>query len=201
MVFDEVITGFRIARGGAQERYCVAADITMLSKAVSGGVPLGAIGGRADIMRLMVDEDVFHGGVYSGNPMCLAAALAVQRAYEEDGDTIYRQLETSGTYLAEGLRRLFSDAGVPCLVQREGAMLSCWIMKNEIEAPRSYRDVVRLADSDRYILFQHAAQQRCVYFHPNHFEPWYIATVHTPAVLDIVLERLTDAIRSVDLRA
>ena len=74
-------------------------------------------------------------------------------------------------------------------------------MTDNIEAPRNYRDVVRLADTEKFIMFQHAAQRHGVYFHPNHFEPWYIATVHNPHVLDAVLERLTEAMRSVDLRA
>jgi glutamate-1-semialdehyde 2,1-aminomutase len=197
LIFDEVITGFRIARGGAQERFGVAADITMLSKALSGGVPLGAVGGRAEIMQLMVDGTVFHGGVYSGNPMSLAAALAAQRAFEEDGEAIYRRLEASSAYLADGLRRIFADAGIPCLVQRVGGMLSCWILREVGGAPRNYRDVARIADHDRFIRFQHAAQRHGVYFHPNQYEPWYVATVHTPEIIDSVLERLRAAIHSV----
>ncbi len=199
LIFDEVITGFRLARGGAQERYGVPADLTMLSKAISGGVPLGAIGGRADIMQLMVDGRVFHGGVYSGNPMCLAAALAVQREYARNGPAIYARLESASAYLADGLRRLFAEAGVPAVVRNVGAMLSLWLAKgDDLEIPRSYRDVVRLMDKEKFIRFQHAAQRRGVYFHPYHFEPWHIATVHTPNIIDVALDRLRDAIRSVD---
>jgi len=199
LIFDEVITGFRIARGGAQERYGVRADLTMLSKAMSGGVPLGAIGGRADILKLMVDGVVFHGGVYSGNPMSLAAALAVQRAFESDGVAIYAQLERATAQLADGLLDLFRAAGVPGVVQHVGAMLSCWIARDDgALPPRSYRDVVERMDRDAFIRFQHSAQRSGVYFHPNHFEPWYVSTSHDADVIDQVLVRLRQALRTVD---
>ncbi len=199
LVFDEVITGFRIAHGGAQERYGVKADITMLSKAISGGVPLGAVGGRGDIMKLMVEGKVFHGGVYSGNPMCLAAALAVQREYERNGPAIYDGLEAAAERLVTGLRRLFAENGIPGVVQNVGAMVSCWIAKAPTtEQPRSYRDVVRLMDREALIRFQHAGQRNGIYFHPMHFEPWYVSTAHTPEVIDTVLARLKTALRETD---
>lgn len=196
LIFDEVITGCRVARGGAQERFGVAADLTMLSKAVSGGVPLGAIGGRAEIMQLLVDGVVFHGGVYSGNPMCLAAALAVQQAYQRDGEAIYRQLETSAHQLADGLRRIMTEAGIPHVVQGVGAMLSLWVTRDRAPAPRSYREAAAIADPAGFIALQHAAQRNGVYFHPNHFEPWYVATVHTTDIVDEVLGRVSAAVRS-----
>ncbi|MCW5715919.1 MAG: aspartate aminotransferase family protein [Bauldia sp.] len=201
VVFDEVITGFRIARGGAQERYGVEADLTMLSKAASGGVPLGVIGGRADVMKLMVDGVVFHGGVYSGNPLSLSAALAVQREFAANGASIYARLEASASRLADGLRSLLRGAGIPAVVSHVGAMLSLWIARDDAApVPRSYRDVVRTMDHTRLIRLQHAAQRNGVYFHPNHFEPWYISTAHTPEIVDRVLDRLSGALREVDWR-
>lgn len=199
VIFDEVITGFRVAAGGAQERYGVRADLTMFSKAISGGVPLGAIGGRGDVMQLMVEGRVFHGGVYSGNPLSLSAALAVQREYQENGAAIYAGLEDASRHLADGLRRLFADLGVPALVQHVGPLLNLWILKDDTnEAARNYRDVVRLSDPNLFIRWQHAAQQHGVYFHPNHFEPWHLATVHTKDVMDEVLGRLGRAAATVD---
>lgn len=199
LIFDEVITGFRVAAGGAQERFGVRADLTMFSKALSGGVPLGAIGGRGDIMQLMVDGHVFHGGVYSGNPMCLAAALAVQRAFAAEGSSIYGGLERASIHLADGLRRLFADLGIPAMVQHVGPLLSLWLLKDAAAgAPRNYRDVVRMANPKAFIRLQHAAQRNGLYFHPNHFEPWHIATVHTPEIMDEVLARLRLAAHSVD---
>jgi glutamate-1-semialdehyde 2,1-aminomutase len=194
VIFDEVVTGFRIARGGAQERYGIAADITMLSKAIAGGVPLGAIGGRRDIMNLLVDGTVFHGGVYSGNPLCLAATVAVQRRYESNGSAIYGGLEEAGARLEHGLRVRLADAGIPAVVQRIGAMLSLWLTRGSAEAPGSYRDVVAMADHDAFVRLQQTAQRVGLYFHPNHFEPWYLSTTHTPAVIDEALGRFAQAL-------
>ncbi|MBI2435155.1 MAG: aspartate aminotransferase family protein [Candidatus Hydrogenedentes bacterium] len=191
LILDEVITGFRIARGGAQQRFGVRADLTLLAKALSGGVPVGAVGGRADIMQQIVDGRVFHGGVYSGNPMSMAAALAVQRAYDADGERTFADLERGAAQLAGGLRHIFVEAGVPALVRHVGAMLSCFFLKQEdTPEPMDYRAVAEAADAERYIRFQHRAQRAGVYFHPNLFEPWYLSTAHTPAVIDEVLERL-----------
>ncbi len=199
LIFDEVITGFRVARGGAQEHYGLEADITMFSKALGGGVPLAAVGGRGDIMELVTNGEVFHGGVYSGNPMCLAAALAVQEEYDRSGKTIYDGLVEVTGRLAEGLRRMFAERGIPVTVQYVGPMLSCWFMKSEgLGPPQDYRDVVRSALPDRFIQFQHAAQRAGVYFHPNHFEPWYPSTAHTEAVIDEALDRLSSAAADCD---
>ena len=194
VIFDEVVTGFRIALGGAQERYGVPADITMLSKAVAGGVPLGVVGGRRDIMNLLVDDTVFHGGVYSGNPLCLAATVAVQQEYERNGDAIYRGLEEGGARLERGLRALLAKAGISAVVQRIGPMLSLWLTRGSAGAPRSYRDIVAMADHEAFVQLQHAAQRVGLYFHPNHFEPWYLSTTHTPAVIDEALDRFARAL-------
>jgi glutamate-1-semialdehyde 2,1-aminomutase len=201
LVFDEVITGFRVARGGAQELYPVPADITMLSKALGGGVPVAAIGGRSDIMELVVDGTVFHGGVYSGNPMSLAAALAVQKAYDLNGESIYRHLYSVTGLLAAGIGSIFTEIGIPALIQRVGPMLSCrFVDETDLPPACSYRDVVRMANPKRFIQFQHAAQRAGVYFHPNHLEPWYLSTAHTEEVITTALERLRRAAGAVDWR-
>lgn len=197
VIFDEVITGFRVARGGAQERYGVPADITMLSKAVSGGVPLGAVGGRREVMQLLVDGTVFHGGVYSGNPMCLAATVAVQRAYETSSDSIYAKLEATAAQLEAGLSEQLRAAGIPAVVQRVGGMLSMWLTREAASPPRNYRDVVGMADHKACIRLQHAAQRAGLYFHPNHYEPWYLSTAHTPEVIDEALGRFALALEQV----
>jgi len=197
LIFDEVITGFRIARGGAQERYGVAADITMLSKAVSGGVPLSAVGGRREIMQLLVDGVVFHGGVYSGNPMSLAATVAVQRAYAADAATIHAGIEAAGVRLETGLREQLQQAGIPAIVQRVGGMMSLWLTRGEAKPPLAYREAAHIADAPSFIRLQHAAQRAGLYFHPNHFEPWYLSTAHTPAIIDEALDRFATALKQV----
>ena len=189
LVFDEVITGFRIARGGAQERYGVTADITMLSKALGGGVPIGAVGGRRDVLQLIVNGDVFHGGVYSANPLSLAAALAVQNEYERVGPTLFEGLERSAARLARGLREVFAECGVPVAVQHAGPMFSCWFLKADAnQAPADYRQAAQHSESEKYIRFQHAMQKAGVYFHPNRYEPWYLSTAHTDGIIDRALD-------------
>jgi len=197
LIFDEVITGFRIARGGAQERYRVASDITVLSKAINGGVPLVAVGGRADVMELMVNGTVFHGGVYSGNPLSLAATLAVQVEYDRNSESIYPSLEKEADHLAEGLQNIFAEIGIPTIVQHVGPMLSLWFVANEnVKAPKNYRDVSRCTNAFRFIHFQQALQARGVYIHPNHFEPWFLSTSHSADVIDSVLQRVAVVARN-----
>ena len=200
LIFDEVITGFRVARGGAQQRYGVAADITTLSKALNGGVPVSAVGGRAEVMELLADGTVFHGGVYSGNPLGLAAALAVQQEYDRRQAQIYRALELAGRSLAAGLSRIFAAHGVPALIQRVGPMLGLTFLRDDpgTEGIQSYRRVLEVSRPRRRILFQQAAQAAGVYLHPNQFEPIYLSTAHTPEVIEEVLQRLDHVAGALD---
>jgi len=188
LIFDEIITGFRVSRGGAQERYDVQSDITALSKAMNGGVPISAIGGRKEIMDLLTSGEVFHGGVYSGNPMCVAATLAVQREFDVRSDCIFNQLEDISAYLKNGFVDIFSRRGIPIVFQNVGSMLSMTFTKTDDVTPfENYRQIKANADMDRYIKFQHMLQEKGVYIHPNLFEPWYLCTVHTKNILDNVL--------------
>ncbi len=125
-------------------------------------------------MQLMVEGRVFHGGVYSGDPLSLSAALAVQREYARNGAAIYAGLEDASRHLADGLRRLFAGIGVPALVQNVEPLLNLWVLKEDSnEQARNYRDVVRLADQKAFIRLQHAAQQQGS-TSTNQSEPWHI---------------------------
>ena len=194
LIFDETITGFRIARGGAQERYNVASDITILSKAMGGGVPVSAIGARGDIMELIESGGVFHGGTYSGNQISMAATLAVQEYIDRNHDAVYRDLEARSEKLAAGVRDIFTSRGMNVIVQNVGAMMSlCFVDKH---APRiiGYRDVLQHGDPGLYIKFQHALQKKGVYIHPNRFEPWYVSTAHSDEIIEEVLDRVNTAV-------
>ncbi len=199
LIFDEVISGFRVARGGAQERYGVQADITMLAKAMGGGVPVGAVGGREDIMQQLVDGTVFHGGVYSGNPFSIAGALSTQMAYERDGETIYAVLEKNTRFLAEGLYKMFEEINVPVHIQHVGSLFSLQIMNQSSDpVPTDYQSIMSTTKPEPYIRFQHAAQRSGVYFHPNRYEPWFISTLHTEEVIEEVLAILRDVAHNID---
>jgi len=157
LVFDEVITGFRIARGGAQERFGVNADLTILGKIAGGGLPLAAFGGPAEIMeRLAPVGDVYQAGTLSGNPLATAAGLSVLRRLRDE--TLYEELERLGARLEEGLRAYGR-------IQRVGAMLTLFMRSEHV---RNYDDA-RASDTERYAaLFRHLLR-RGIYVAPSQF--------------------------------
>jgi glutamate-1-semialdehyde 2,1-aminomutase len=180
LVFDEVITGFRVARGGAQELYGVKPDLTVLGKIAGGGLPLAAFGGRADVMdELAPAGPVYQAGTLSGNPLATAAALVVLRRLRDP--EVYRRLEETGAALETGL----SMPGVS--VQRVGGMLTAFMQDGLVWNFASAQG----ADTERYgELFRHLLE-RGVYVAPSQFEAMFVSTSHGPAEV----ERTVDAAR------
>ena len=168
LIFDEVITGFRVARGGAQELYGVTPDLTVLGKIVGGGLPLAAFGGRADVMDAVAPEGpVFQAGTLSGNPLATAAALVVLDRLRDS--QVYEQLEETGAALEGGLRQ----EGVT--VQRVGSMLTLFFR----DAPvRNQTDSVA-SDRERYAAFFHHMLERGVYVAPSPAEALFVSTAHS----------------------
>lgn len=195
LIFDEVITGLRVSKGGAQEHYGVRPDLTVVSKALGGGFPVAAFGAAKPIMDLIVRGEVFHGGVFSGNATAMAASEAVLDEVLAEGDAMYRRLHELGDELAAGLRSIFQRNDIAHLVQHVGPVLSLFLLTEPRERLINYREVRRYCDFEDYIRFQHAMQERGVYFHPNQFEPMFLSTAHTSDDLGIVLERIEDACR------
>ena len=193
LIFDEVITGFRVAAGGAQERYTVQPDITIISKALGSGYPVSAFGASRELMELFSTQQLFHGGVFSGNAVVMAAAEATLDMILSNRETMYPQLEQLASKLADGLGEIFTRHGVPHLVQYVGPLLSVFLTDGKIDSVREYRDVRRHCDMQKYIEFQHHMQRNGVYFHPNQFEPMFLSTAHTAADIDMALERFDDA--------
>jgi glutamate-1-semialdehyde 2,1-aminomutase len=194
LIFDEIITGSRIARGGAQERYDVKSDITTLSKAAIGGFPGSIIGGKKEIMRLLVDNRVFHGGVYSGNPLTLSVTLATQKEHQRNGTQIFADLNRRSDLLSNGMRDLFKESDIPVCVNNVGAMISLFFLKESgRQNVESFRDYVK-ADKIKHIYFQHILQDMGVYSHPNNLEPWYLSTAHTDEIIYQTLEIMRKAI-------
>jgi glutamate-1-semialdehyde 2,1-aminomutase len=167
LVFDEVITGFRVARGGAQERFGVLPDLTILGKIVGGGLPLAAFGGREDVMQQLAPAgDVYQAGTLSGNPLAAAAGLAVLRRLGDEA--VYRRLETVAGRLEQGL----SPFG---RVQRVGAMLTLFMSDGR---PVTRFDEAKECDTDRYgALFRHLLSNG-VYVAPSQFEAMFVSTAH-----------------------
>ena len=180
LVFDEVITGFRVARGGAQERFGVTPDLTVLGKIVGGGLPLAAFGGRAEVMELLAPVgDVYQAGTLSGNPLATAAGLSVLRRLRNPA--VYEQLERLGERLERGL----ASHGP---VQRVGAMLTLF----GAQEPVTNFDEALAADTDRYAaLFRHLLD-RGIYVAPSQFEAMFVSLAHTDAEIDRTVEAVAD---------
>jgi glutamate-1-semialdehyde 2,1-aminomutase len=181
LVFDEVITGFRVARGGAQERYGVLPDLTVLGKIAGGGLPLAAFGGRADVMeRLAPSGPVYQAGTLSGNPLATAAALAVLRRLRDPA--VYELLEERGARLEAGLRE--AAAGREVCVQRVGAMLTAFFHPGPV---RSFEEA-QAAGTERYGAFFRSLLGAGVYLAPSQFEAAFVSTAHGDAEIDRTVE-------------
>ena len=182
LVFDEVITGFRVARGGAQERFAVLPDLTILGKILGGGLPVGAFGGRRDVMeRLAPAGDVYQAGTLSGNPLATAAGLSVLRRLRDPA--VYAELERRGARLEAGLR----EAGAT--VQRVGAMLTVFqregAVRNLVDAQAS--------DTDRYAAVFRALLERGVYVAPSQYEAMFLSLAHGDEEIDRTVEAFAAA--------
>jgi len=183
LVFDEVITGFRVARGGAQELYGVAPDLTILGKILGGGLPLAAFGGRADVMaELAPTGAVYQAGTLSGNPLATAAGLSVLRRLRNPA--VYEQLEQKSSRLEAGLAAFGR-------VQRVGSLLTLFTLPGTVE---NYEHA-RAADTDRYAaLFRHLLE-RGIYVAPSQFEALFVSLAHSDADIDRTVEAVADFFR------
>jgi glutamate-1-semialdehyde 2,1-aminomutase len=193
LIFDEVITGLRVAPGGAQQRFGVRPDLTVLSKALGGGFPLAAFGGRADILELLVNRTVFHGGVYSGNAAVLSAANAVLDRVIAGGAAMYDELERRTRYLATGMENILTRHDVPHVAQQVGAVMGLYLTREPTDSLDTYRAVVQSCDFEGFIQFQHRLLEQGVYIHPNQFEVQFVSTAHQQADLDECLARFERA--------
>jgi glutamate-1-semialdehyde 2,1-aminomutase len=183
LVFDEVITGFRIAFGGAQGVYAVTPDLTILGKVIGGGFPCAAFGGRRDVMeRLAPVGPVYQAGTLSGNPVAVAAGIAALGLAEElDPDPA---LTETATDLSEGLANRLAARGMPVTVNRAGSLFSVFFSRGPV---RSFSEV-RAADHDRYARFFHHMLERGVWLPPSGYELWTLGTEHGDRELETILE-------------
>jgi len=174
LVFDEVITGFRIAYGGAQERFGVRADLTTLGKIIGGGLPVGAYGGLAKCMALVApDGPVYQAGTLSGNPLAVSAGLAALRLLKQEGT--YARLEALGAQLGDGLAQAAAEVGVPVQVNRCGSMLTVFFSKKPVT---DYTSAKR-CDTAAFARFHRALLEREVYWPPSQFESAFVSLAHS----------------------
>jgi len=191
LVFDEVITGFRVAPGGAQEKYGVAADMTCLGKVLGHGMPLGAYGGRREIMECVAPlGPVYQAGTLSGNPLAMAAGLA---AVDQLRPELYRRLERRSDQLERGLRDAADDADVAVQVPRVGSIMGLFFQPEPV---RNYRDAQAM-DRGAYGRFFWALMGRGVYLPPAPFESLFVSAAHRPAEVEMTIDAAAAAFREV----
>jgi glutamate-1-semialdehyde 2,1-aminomutase len=183
LVFDEVITGFRLGPGGAQGMFGIRPDLTTLGKVLGGGFPLAAFGGRADVMELLAPEGpVYQAGTLSGNPVAVAAGLAVLDLIEREPP--YEALEQRSEALVEGLHTAFDRAGVPVRINGIDWLFSLFFA----EEPVTDYESARRADHDRYARFFHGMLEEGVYLPPSGYEAWFPSAAHGDDEVARILE-------------
>jgi glutamate-1-semialdehyde 2,1-aminomutase len=190
LIFDEVITGFRLARGGAQEIYGVKPDLTALGKVIGGGLPVGAFGGRAEIMdQLSPDGSVYQAGTLSGNPLAMAAGLAQLREFERING--WKLLEEIGAQLERLTRSAINDRKTEVTFHRIGSMFCLFFAPGPILNLAS----ARRSDLKTFARFFHACLRRGIYFAPSQFETGFISTAHLPEDLEHTGRVVCEALR------
>lgn len=187
-IFDEVMTGFRLARGGAQQRFAIRPDLTCLGKIVGGGLPAAAYGGRADIMdKIAPVGPVYQAGTLSGNPLAVAAGHTMLELL--DDSSIYDRLELVSTHLCSELRRLCHAQNIPAVINQVGSMFTLFFTDQPV---RSYDDAKR-SDTGRFARFFHGMLARGIYLPPSQFEAAFLSAAHS----DEDIEKTLGAAREV----
>ena len=184
LIFDEVMTGFRVSRGGAQEKYKIKPDLTCLGKVIGGGMPVGAFGGKTEIMRhISPDGPVYQAGTLSGNPVAMAAGLASLGEIEKDG--LYEQLSRSTKNLAEGIKKVANKHGIPMSVNYTGSMFG--IFFTDVERVTNYQQATN-CNLEQFNLFYHGMLEHGVYFAPASYEGGFVSAAHTDEIVQQTLD-------------
>ncbi len=191
LIFDEVMTGFRLAQGGAQARFGIKPDLSCFGKVIGGGLPVGAFGGRAEIMDCLAPVGpVYQAGTLSGNPVAMAAGIA---ALEELSSTdAYNQLEHLGAELEKGLRAAAKNAGVPVQFNRCGSMFCGYFTDQPVH---NLADAMK-SDRERFKKYFHGMLDEGIYLAPSQFEAGFISTAHTPTDIEKTVQAAAKVMRT-----
>jgi glutamate-1-semialdehyde 2,1-aminomutase len=189
-IFDEVMTGFRVHKGGAQARFDLQPDLTALGKIVGGGLPLAVYGGRRDVMECIAPlGPVYQAGTLSGNPAAVTAGLSTLALLD---DALYDKLEALGARLEDGLRKAATDAGVTHCVQRVGAMITLFFA----EGPITNFAESAATDTERFAAFHRGLLQRGIYWPPSKYEAAFFGAAHTEALIDQTVDAAAEALNA-----
>ena len=186
LIFDEVMTGFRLAKGGAQELYNVYADIVCFGKVIGGGLPVGAFAARSEIMNFLAPlGPVYQAGTLSGNPLAMAAGLAMLKGLNSEKD-IYKRLDEKTAYLENGIHRVLNQNNVVFTINRVGSMISVHFN----ESPVVDFETAKGGDNDRFKKFFHGLLQEGIYIAPSAYETWFITDALTYDDLDFTIKAI-----------
>jgi len=192
-IMDEVMTGFRLAKGGAQERLQVNADLVTYGKVIGGGMPVGAFGGKKEIMQHISPlGNVYQAGTLSGNPIAMIAGYTMLKTLKEN-PAIYKQLEDSTTYLQQGLNEVLKASGTPYVINRLGSMISVHFSDHPVINFSS----AAAANNELFKKFFHAMLKRGVYLPPSAFETWFLCSALTQSDLDFTIQAAKESLQEV----
>jgi glutamate-1-semialdehyde 2,1-aminomutase len=190
LIFDEVISGFRVAYGGAQTLYGITPDLTVLGKIIGGGLPVGAYGGRKEIMDLIAPlGPVYQAGTLSGNPLAVSAGIATLKQLKARG--VYKKLEDKSVALAKGIGEAAKKAGVPLTQTRVGSILGAIFTSEQVVD----WNTAKLSDTKRYGQFFHAMLEQGVYLAPSQFEAAFLSTAHSTSDIDYTIKAAATAFK------
>jgi len=191
LIFDEVMTGFRVHPGGAQTLYDIQPDLTTLGKVIGGGLPVGAYGGKREIMSMIAPAGpVYQAGTLSGNPLAMAAGIATLRALDKPG--VWQSLENSSQKLADGIGSAAKDAGIPVWQNRVGTMFATFFTKNRVTDWPS----AKISDTDVFGKFFQGMLERGVYLAPSQFEAGFMSTAHGEAEINATIDAAAETFKS-----
>jgi glutamate-1-semialdehyde 2,1-aminomutase len=192
LIFDEVMTGFRLAEGGAQQRLKIDADLVTYGKVIGAGMPVGAFGGKLDIMKHISPlGNVYQAGTLSGNPIAMVAGYTLL-SYLKNNSKVYQELEEKGDYLEQGLQKVFSESRVPFVINHMGSMISVHFSRHAVTDFAS----ASAADNAFFNKFFHSMLKRGIYLPPSAFESWFLSNALTYEDLDKTIDAASESLNS-----
>jgi glutamate-1-semialdehyde 2,1-aminomutase len=185
LIFDEVMTGFRLSSGGAQGIFGILPDITTLGKIIGGGMPIAAYGGSEAIMSHVAPLGaVYQAGTLSGNPLAVAAGIEMLKVLKNDS-SIYEQIGKTTEYLSKSIQKACTDAGIPCVINQIGSMMTLFF--TEKKSVKTYADAIA-SDREKFSIYFRAMLESGIYLPPSQFESWFISASHGKTEIDLTLE-------------
>jgi glutamate-1-semialdehyde 2,1-aminomutase len=193
LIFDEVMTGFRVAQGGAQELYNIRPDLSTFGKIIGGGLPVGAFGGRSNIMEMIAPSGpVYQAGTLSGNPLAMAAGYASLK-YIKDHPGIYKDIENKSARLEKGIRKNLKKLNKKFIINRVGSMMSLFFTEEEVV---DYESALR-SDTSMYGKYFHAMLRRGIYLPPAQFEAFFVSSVHSKKDIDTAVAANLESLKEI----